>query len=179
MKPCICSFSSRLLPLSHTSQHHLIHQTRLVAKKMQESPSPLMEKVNHTHSKDNKEEQMDQIRERCGKEACELTSSKRISDDIMPHILNLYGSCATSHDFEIYAPHASFEDPLMCAHGVKQIKSAFYAISKVIILVLFHKSTLCCDHFKLTGRINFLELFRMIFRYISSNMCMNRKETMT
>ncbi|KAL9419362.1 hypothetical protein AB3S75_037177 [Citrus x aurantiifolia] len=131
MKPCICSFSSRLLPLSHTCQHHLIHQTRLVAKKMQESPSPLMEKVNHTHSKDNKEEQMDQIRERCGKEACELTSSKRISDDIMPHILNLYGSCATSHDFEIYAPHASFEDPLMCAHGVKQIKSAFYAISKV------------------------------------------------
>lgn len=33
---------------------------------------------------------MDQIRERCGKEACELTSSKRISDDIMPHILNLW-----------------------------------------------------------------------------------------
>ena len=62
---------------------------------------------------------------------------------------------------------------------VKQIKSAFYAISKVIILVLFHKSTVCCDHFKLTGRINFLEQFRMIFLYISSNMCMNRKETMT
>lgn len=28
-----------------------------------------------------------------------------------------YGSCATSRDFEIYAEHASFEDPLMCAHG--------------------------------------------------------------
>lgn len=28
-----------------------------------------------------------------------------------------YGSCATPRDFEIYAPNASFEDPLMCAHG--------------------------------------------------------------
>lgn len=28
-----------------------------------------------------------------------------------------YGSCATSHDFEIYAQDASFEDPLMRAHG--------------------------------------------------------------
>lgn len=37
-----------------------------------------------------------------------------------------YGSCATSHDFEIYAPHASFEDPLMCAQGyVLEIKE-FY-----------------------------------------------------
>ncbi len=28
-----------------------------------------------------------------------------------------YGSCATPHDFEIYAQDASFEDPLMCAKG--------------------------------------------------------------
>ena len=28
-----------------------------------------------------------------------------------------YGSCATARDFEIYAPDATFEDPLMCAHG--------------------------------------------------------------
>lgn len=28
-----------------------------------------------------------------------------------------YGSTATARDFEIYAPDASFEDPLMRAHG--------------------------------------------------------------
>ncbi|KAA3454139.1 Nuclear transport factor 2 family protein [Gossypium australe] len=68
-----------------------------------------------------------------GKEACESnpTNVKRVSDDIMPHLLNLYGSRATPHDFEIYAADASFEDPLMCAHGVKQIKSSFYSLSKV------------------------------------------------
>ncbi|KAB1225432.1 hypothetical protein CJ030_MR1G019314 [Morella rubra] len=42
-----------------------------------------------------------------------------------------YGSCATPRDFEIYAPDATFEDPLMSAKGVKQIKSAFYSLSKV------------------------------------------------
>ncbi|TYH32746.1 hypothetical protein ES332_D13G010500v1 [Gossypium tomentosum] len=89
-----------------------------------------------------------------GKEACESnpTNVKRVSDDIMPHLLNLscfftttnqyllvfvpklpfvYGSHATPRDFEIYAADASFEDPLMCAHGVKQIKSSFYSLSKV------------------------------------------------
>ncbi|KAK9282642.1 hypothetical protein L1049_010861 [Liquidambar formosana] len=74
---------------------------------------------------------MDQQKERHCKEACEFNASKRLSDDIMPHILNLYGSCATPRDFEIYAPDATFEDPLMCAKGVKQIKSAFYSLSKV------------------------------------------------
>lgn len=42
-----------------------------------------------------------------------------------------YGSCATARDFEIYAPDASFEDPLMRAQGVKQIKSAFYSLPKL------------------------------------------------
>ncbi|XP_054786858.1 uncharacterized protein LOC129293079 isoform X2 [Prosopis cineraria] len=69
--------------------------------------------------------------ERDLKEAGDYDSKKRISDDIMPHILRLYGSCATAVDFEIYAPDASFEDPLMSAHGLKQIKSAFYSLPKV------------------------------------------------
>ncbi|KAL6005437.1 hypothetical protein ACLOJK_006004 [Asimina triloba] len=63
-----------------------------------------------------------------------LKDRKRLSDPILPHILKLsarYASSATAHDFEIYAPNATFEDPLMCAHGVKQIKSAFYSLSKV------------------------------------------------
>ncbi|XP_014512568.2 uncharacterized protein LOC106771159 isoform X2 [Vigna radiata var. radiata] len=42
-----------------------------------------------------------------------------------------YGSRATRHDFDIYAANASFEDPLMCARGVKQIKSAFYSLPKL------------------------------------------------
>ncbi|CAH9122054.1 unnamed protein product [Cuscuta epithymum] len=53
------------------------------------------------------------------------------SDDILSHILNLYASKATPKDFEIYVPDATFEDPLMCAHGVKQIKSSFYSLGKV------------------------------------------------
>ncbi|KAF5446319.1 hypothetical protein F2P56_031955 [Juglans regia] len=73
----------------------------------------------------------DQLRELCCKEACEYSPRKFNFNDIIPHILHLYGSCATARDFEIYAPDASFEDPLMCAKGVKQIKSAFYSLSKV------------------------------------------------
>ncbi|XP_021684020.1 uncharacterized protein LOC110667475 isoform X2 [Hevea brasiliensis] len=59
------------------------------------------------------QDKMDRMRECSTKESCE------------------YGSCATPRDFEIYAPNASFEDPLMCAQGVKQIKSAFYSLSRV------------------------------------------------
>ncbi|MED6135264.1 hypothetical protein PIB30_044780 [Stylosanthes scabra] len=58
-------------------------------------------------------------------------NNHRLSDHILPHLLRLYGSCATSQDFEIYAPNASYEDPLMRAHGVKQIKSAFYTLPKI------------------------------------------------
>ncbi|XP_048441934.1 uncharacterized protein LOC125478180 [Pyrus x bretschneideri] len=68
---------------------------------------------------------------------CEFISGKQdgvsasVHDDIILHILKLYGSCATPSDFEIYSPNASFEDPLMCARGLKQIKSAFYSLPKV------------------------------------------------
>ncbi|KAI5648366.1 hypothetical protein M9H77_34371 [Catharanthus roseus] len=53
------------------------------------------------------------------------------SNDILPRILNIYGSRGSPQDFEIYAPNATFEDPLMRAEGIKQIKSAFYSLSKV------------------------------------------------
>ncbi|PIA54384.1 hypothetical protein AQUCO_00900730v1 [Aquilegia coerulea] len=74
---------------------------------------------------------MNPIKEAAAKEALDSKVFKRLSDDIIPHILKLYGSSPTAKDFEIYAPNATFEDPLMCAHGVKQIKSAFYSISKI------------------------------------------------
>ncbi|GER39841.1 nuclear transport factor 2 family protein [Striga asiatica] len=126
----------------------------------------------------------DEAREGYCKGACEMKPTKRVADNILPHILNLekfegldqffkystgsrpgltihkpitgtmadmvlhgflnialeplvylsvliYASRATFKDFEIYVPHATFEDPLMCAHGVNQIKSAFYSLAKV------------------------------------------------
>lgn len=74
---------------------------------------------------------MDAGKETSYKEAFDSTAKKSIADAIIPHILRLYGSCATARDFEIYAPDASFEDPLMRAQGVKQIKSAFYSLPKL------------------------------------------------
>ncbi|CAI9774811.1 unnamed protein product [Fraxinus pennsylvanica] len=81
------------------------------------------------YPQDTQESIKEQQREGYCKEACD--PSKGVADDILPHILNLYASRATSKDFNIYAPHATFEDPLMCARGVQQIKSAFYSLAKV------------------------------------------------
>ncbi|KAG0622159.1 hypothetical protein M758_3G075900 [Ceratodon purpureus] len=62
------------------------------------------------------------------------TELGKIAKQIIPHILNLYNSCPSATDFDaIYAPNATFEDPLMQAHGVAQIKSAFYAMPKVFL----------------------------------------------
>ncbi|CAJ1976606.1 unnamed protein product [Sphenostylis stenocarpa] len=69
--------------------------------------------------------------ERTYKESFNCAATKRYADGLIPHILHLYGSRATSRDFDIYAANASFEDPVMCARGVKQIKSAFYSLRKV------------------------------------------------
>ncbi|KAJ7517778.1 hypothetical protein O6H91_21G040200 [Diphasiastrum complanatum] len=55
----------------------------------------------------------------------------KLSQNILPHLLNLYNCKSSSPDYDFYAPNATFEDPLMRAHGVKQIKSAFYAIPKI------------------------------------------------
>jgi hypothetical protein len=41
----------------------------------------------------------------------------RLASRIIPHILNLYNCKSTALDYEIYAPNAEFEDPLMQAHG--------------------------------------------------------------
>ncbi|KAF9598238.1 hypothetical protein IFM89_026014 [Coptis chinensis] len=74
---------------------------------------------------------MEPIRERAAKELMDGKVLKKLSEEIIPHILKLYGGSATAQDFQIYAPNATFEDPLMCANGVKQIKSAFYSLGKV------------------------------------------------
>ncbi|KAK9075096.1 hypothetical protein SSX86_003415 [Deinandra increscens subsp. villosa] len=88
------------------------------------STNNLLRSAMETNSKDTKKNEQ--------RETSDMDQSKKkVSDDLLPHILNLYGSRASPQDFEIYAPDASFEDPLMCARGVKQIKSAFYSLSKV------------------------------------------------
>ncbi|XP_002974443.2 uncharacterized protein LOC9658385 [Selaginella moellendorffii] len=55
----------------------------------------------------------------------------QLARSILPHILNLYNCKANAADFDVYASNATFEDPLMRANGVPQIKSAFYSIPKV------------------------------------------------
>jgi hypothetical protein len=40
-----------------------------------------------------------------------------LSANIIPHLFKLYDCTATAADYEIYAPKAVFEDPLMQAHG--------------------------------------------------------------
>ncbi|KAK4430728.1 hypothetical protein Salat_0834500 [Sesamum alatum] len=109
------SSSSTTLLLSYLNSYQLSSQSNMGNKYPQESGEAVE----------------DHIREGYYKEACQHKPAKGVSDHIIPHILNLYASRATPQDFEIYAPHATFEDPLMCAHGVNQIKSAFYSLGKV------------------------------------------------
>ncbi|CAF1791004.1 hypothetical protein YC2023_120816 [Brassica napus] len=122
--------------------------------------------------------EMDPAWECAGKGACELRQ-RRFADTIMPHILNLYGSCAKAKDFDMYAPNASFEDPLTHAQGVKQIKSAFYSLSKVFgesKIVEYHiqesviapgKKEILIDnkqHYKLLGKnIHMISLIKLYF----------------
>lgn len=42
-----------------------------------------------------------------------------------------YGSCATARDFEIYAPDASFEDPLMRAQGYMHFFLSLFNFPKI------------------------------------------------
>ncbi|KAF7852136.1 hypothetical protein BT93_L0529 [Corymbia citriodora subsp. variegata] len=119
--------SSSSLSLSHIATLHRIGACSLLSRRTFVSP------MDDAPPHGGKENKADQMRECRGKEACEFSprTEHHVSDRILPHILNLYASRATPHDFEIYADDASFEDPLMSAHGLKQIKSAFYSVAKV------------------------------------------------
>ncbi|CAI9091396.1 OLC1v1026420C1 [Oldenlandia corymbosa var. corymbosa] len=90
------------------------------------SELPAMEKEKYS-----KVSIKDQQREGFAKSSCDYDPSNPPFHEILPHLLNIYGSRGTAKDFEIYAPDATFEDPLMRAQGLKQIKSAFYSIPKV------------------------------------------------
>lgn len=54
-----------------------------------------------------------------------------LAKNIWPHVLQLYAGSPKSADFEIYEKNAVFEDPIMRAQGVPQIKSAFYSLAKL------------------------------------------------
>ncbi|XP_024970488.1 uncharacterized protein LOC112509650 isoform X1 [Cynara cardunculus var. scolymus] len=117
-------YSSMLLSLLLRSTSTLSHHRHPFFLNL---PRSAME----ANSKDTEEPKKVQQGETCYKGASDVDPSKKVSDLILPHILNLYASRALPRDFEIYAPDASFEDPLMCARGINQIKSAFYSLSKV------------------------------------------------
>ncbi|XP_044460871.1 uncharacterized protein LOC123192399 [Mangifera indica] len=115
------SFHLKFRPVCRSRRHLLHHTSKIIP-----TAARNFAMASSKHSQDGKENKTDEKRERYTKGECDSTSAR-----IIPHLLSLYGSCATAADFEIYAPDASFEDPLMCAHGVPQIKSAFYSIAKV------------------------------------------------
>lgn len=50
-----------------------------------------------------------------------------ISSEFSQLIHFRYGSCATPRDFEIYAPDATFEDPLMSAKGYALVYLVYIA----------------------------------------------------
>lgn len=54
-----------------------------------------------------------------------------VAKRILPHIFRLYDLSAGPADYEIYNKSAVFEDPLMKATGLKQIKSAFYSMQSL------------------------------------------------
>ncbi|KAK6775384.1 hypothetical protein RDI58_026385 [Solanum bulbocastanum] len=84
--------------------------------------------MENIHSKEMKDEEREGYLKGAGDD---YNPSNTASHYILPHLLNLYASRAKAQDFEIYAPNATFEDPLMRAEGVKQIKSSFYSLGKV------------------------------------------------
>lgn len=51
-----------------------------------------------------------------------------LAKSVLPRIFPLYDCTGGAKEFEVYRNDAIFEDPLMQANGVKQIKSAFYSM---------------------------------------------------
>ncbi|XP_004496116.1 uncharacterized protein [Cicer arietinum] len=94
------------------------------------------------------------------KEAFDSGPNKSFADRIIPHILRLYGSCATSHDFEIYAQDASFEDPLMRAHGYLVSQRLWNTVLKKI---WFHQILIDNkQHYKFLGKdIDMVSLIKL------------------
>ncbi|CAA2935064.1 Hypothetical predicted protein [Olea europaea subsp. europaea] len=130
--PSLTTVSPFLVFHSSSACYLLPHSHSLIATRTiisSQNGYKISESIMKNYSQDTQESIKEQQREGYCKAACD--ASKGVADDILPHILNLYASRATSKDFDMYAPHATFEDPLMCAHGVQQIKSAFYSLAKV------------------------------------------------
>ncbi|OWM87666.1 uncharacterized protein LOC116188289 [Punica granatum] len=118
--------ASSILLRALPSQPSRLQLLQATSSSVKTAPKPRVDR--HPQDKGVK---MDHAEERYSKEGDFSAKTMGFSETIMPHILNLYASRATARDFEIYADNATFEDPLMCANGTKQIKSAFYSLPKV------------------------------------------------
>ncbi len=60
-------------------------------------------------------------------------SDRKIREEIVSDILNLYNSNPTTESFRHYALNAQFEDPLQYSGSLSSIKSAFKFLPKIFI----------------------------------------------
>lgn len=58
-------------------------------------------------------------------------TNRRIREEIIVDVLNLYNSNPTEESFRHYAPNAEFEDPLQYSGNLSSIKSAFKSLPKI------------------------------------------------
>jgi hypothetical protein len=58
-------------------------------------------------------------------------SSRKIREEIVSDVLNLYNSNPTEESFRHYAPNAEFEDPLQYSGNLSSVKSAFKSLPKI------------------------------------------------
>ncbi len=58
-------------------------------------------------------------------------SNRKIREEIISDVLNLYNSNPTEESFRHYAPNAQFEDPLQFSGNLASVKSAFKSLPKI------------------------------------------------
>ena len=58
-------------------------------------------------------------------------SNRKVREEIISDVLNLYNSNPTEESFRHYAEDAQFEDPLQFSRNLPSIKSAFKSLPKV------------------------------------------------
>ncbi len=58
-------------------------------------------------------------------------SNRKIREEIITDVLNLYNSNPTEESFRHYAPNAEFEDPLQYSGNLASVKSAFKSLTKI------------------------------------------------
>ena len=83
-------------------------------------------------------QEMDQQREQLGKEASEVNALKRVSDDIIPHILNLWVAWLPSSPL----PQAVFYQHMKCKIGVTVVDFSIISFSMIFVHFNLFESTI-------------------------------------